>query len=83
MYLCACVYLCVVYMSMYVYVFMMCVYVTCVYGIYVYLAGGGGECTCNPQLVLFLLEPSPAQHLPLLSTCLLKGDVSYFYSQHK
>lgn len=71
MYLRACVYLC-----------MVCVYVTCVYGIYVYLAGGGGECTFNPRLVLFLLEPSPAQHLPLLSTCLFEGDVSYFYSQH-
>lgn len=40
MYLCACVYLCVVYMSMFAYVCTVCVYVTCVFGIYVYLAGG-------------------------------------------
>ena len=81
----ACVYLCVVYMSVFAYVYMVCVYVTCVFGICVYLAGegGGGECMSNLLLVLFLLEPSPVQYLPLLSTCLFEGEVSYFYSQHK
>ena len=51
----ACVYLCVVYMSLFAYVYMVCVYVTCVFGIYVYLAGegGGGEYTSNPLPVLF------------------------------
>lgn len=82
MYLCVCVHLCVVYMSMCVRCVSMlhvCMVYMCVWR----RVGGGGECTSNPLPVLFLLEPSPVQYLPLLSTCLFEGDVSYFYSQHK